>query len=51
VRFHSVRGHYADYTKGTGLFGNPDLRQVFWIPEHRAGNEELGTVAASYKVE
>jgi hypothetical protein len=51
VRFHWVRGHYADYTKGAGLFGNPKLRAVFWIPEHRAGNEELRTVAASYRVE
>jgi hypothetical protein len=51
VRFHWVRGHYADYSKGAGLFGNPKLRAVFWIPEHRAGNGELGTVVASYKVE
>jgi hypothetical protein len=50
VRFHWVRGHYADYTKGVGLFGNPKLRAVFWIPEHRAGNEELGTVIPSYAV-
>lgn len=51
VRFHWVRGHYADYTKGAGLFGNPKLRAVFWIPEHRAGNEELGTVISSYRVQ
>jgi len=50
IRFHWVRGHYADYTKGKGLFGNPKLRQVFWIPEHQAGDEEAGTVMASYTV-
>ena len=51
LRFHWVRGHYADYTKGAGLFGNPKLRSVFWIPEHRAGKEELGTVVSSYAVQ
>ena len=51
VRFHWVRGHYADYTKGAGLFGNPKLKAVFWIPEHRAGDEELGAVAQSYRIE
>ena len=51
VRFHWVRGHYADYSKGAGLFGNPKLKAVFWIPEHRAGNEELGTVVPSYTIE
>jgi hypothetical protein len=50
VRFHWVRGHFADYSKGAGLFGNPKLRAVFWIPEHRAGSEELGTVVANYAV-
>jgi hypothetical protein len=50
MRFHWVRGHYADYTKGAGLFGNPKLRAVFWIPEHHAGKEEVGTVASSYQI-
>jgi hypothetical protein len=50
VRFHWVRGHYADYTKGRGLFGKESLRKVFWIPEHQAGKEELGTVVSSYQV-
>ena len=39
-----VRGHYADYRNGAGLFGNPKLRCVFWIPEHQRGNAELGDV-------
>jgi hypothetical protein len=50
VRLHWVRGHYADYSKGPGLFGNPQLRAMFWIPEHRAGREERGEVRASYRV-
>jgi hypothetical protein len=50
MRFHWVRGHYADYTKGAGLFGNPKLRAVFWIPEYRAGNEELGSVVSGYRI-
>ena len=50
VRLHKVRGHYADYTKGAALFDNPQLRAVFWIAKHSAGNEELGTVISSYEV-
>lgn len=50
VRSHWVRGHYADYTRGKGLFGNPKLRAVFWIPEHERGNEEVGKVISSYTV-
>lgn len=48
LRFHKVRGHYADYTKGKGLFGRLKVR--IWFPEHTAGNPELGTVIGSYKV-
>jgi len=51
VRFHWVRGHYADYSKGRGLFGNPKLCKVFWIPEHQAGDQELGEVVGSYTVQ
>lgn len=43
-----VRGHYADYRNGAGLFGNPKLRGVFWIPEHQRGNAELGDVIPEY---
>lgn len=43
-----VRGHYADYRNGAGLFGNPKLRCVFWIPEHQRGNPELGDVIPEY---
>ena len=47
-RRHWVRGHYADYRNGAGLFGNPKLRCVFWIPEHQRGNPELGDVIPEY---
>ncbi len=50
-RSHWVRGHYADYSKGKGLFGNPKLRGVFWIPEHKAGQKDLGQVVSTYRVE
>lgn len=51
VRAHWIRGHYADYRKGRGLFGNPKLRCLFWIPEHRRGNEELGQIIPEYTVQ
>lgn len=47
-RRHWVRGHYADYRNGAGLFGNPNLRCVFWIPEHQRGNPALGDVIPEY---
>jgi len=45
-----VRGHYADYRAGAGLFGNPKLRCVFWIPEHQRGNPALGDVIPEYAI-
>lgn len=48
IRFHKVRGHYADYTKGKGLFGKYKVR--LYIEEHTAGEPELGTVVSSYRV-
>ena len=49
LRFHRVRGHYADYTKGAGLFGKYKVR--IWVEEHARGNPELGEVVASYTVQ
>jgi hypothetical protein len=49
VRFHAVRGHLADYTKGKGLFGKWKVR--LWVDEHTAGNPDLGTVRSTYRVE
>lgn len=51
IRAHWIRGHYADYRKGAGLFGNPKLKGLFWIPEHRRGNEELGQVIPEYTIQ
>jgi hypothetical protein len=48
IRCHWVRGHFADYTKGNGLFGR--IKGVFWIPEHERGSEELGRVIPEYMV-
>jgi hypothetical protein len=47
IRSHWVRGHYADYRK-SGLFGRPQSRGIYWIPEHKRGNEELGQVIPEY---
>lgn len=49
LRFHKVRGHYADYTQGRGLFGRWKVR--IWVDEHEAGKSELGAVVSSYRVE
>jgi hypothetical protein len=48
VRLHKVRGHFADYRKGAGLFGK--YRILIWVDEHEAGEAELGTVASSYRL-
>jgi hypothetical protein len=50
-RAYWIRGHYADYRKGNGLFGNPNLKAIFWIPEHRRGDEELGQVIPEYHIQ
>lgn len=47
-REHWIRGHYADYRRGPGLFGNPKLRKTFWIPEHQVGDPRLGCVIPEY---
>jgi hypothetical protein len=49
IRAHWIRGHYADYRKGAGLFGK--IHGLFWIPEHRKGNEELGQVIPEYTIQ
>jgi hypothetical protein len=51
VRSHWIRGHYADYRKGAGLFGNPRLKALFWIPEYKKGDESLGQVIPEYKIQ
>jgi hypothetical protein len=48
VRLHKVRGHFADYRKGAGLFGK--YKVLVWVDEHQAGEAELGTVVSSYRL-
>ena len=50
LRSHWVRGHYADYSSGAGLFGRESLRGVFWIHEHQRGEVENGKVISDYRV-
>lgn len=47
-REHWVRAHRADYREGKGLFGR--IHGLVWIPEHRRGNPELGTVKQIFEV-
>lgn len=47
-REHWVRAHRADYREGKGLFGR--IHGLIWIPEHKRGNPDLGTVQSSYEV-
>lgn len=49
IPFHLVRGHLADYREGKGLFGNPNLRRVIWVPAHHRGDPEVGAVAKKYE--
>lgn len=48
LRHHRVRGHYADYRKGSGLFGR--IKGLFWIPDHKRGDESIGRVIAKYTI-
>jgi len=50
-RLHWIRGHYADYRKGPGLFGNSKLRGLFWIPEYQKGDEALGQIIPEYAIQ
>jgi hypothetical protein len=46
---HIVRGHFKDYTKGSGLFGK--YQGIYWWDAHVAGDLKLGTLAKTYKVD
>lgn len=45
-RFHTVRGHPADYTEGKGLFGK--FHGIYWIPAHARGDKNEGNIAKRY---
>lgn len=47
--FHLRRGHFADYTKGKGLFGK--YHGKYWIPPMTVGDVDYGTVLKSYRLE
>ena len=42
-----VRGHFRDYSRGKGLFGQFKYPAV-WVPPHARGNAENGVVTADY---
>lgn len=45
---HQVRGHFADYRHGAGLFGK--YREVIWVPQHIRGCVANGLVKKNYVV-
>lgn len=47
--FHVRRGHFADYTKGNGLFGKYKVK--FWVPSFTVGDKDYGTVIKNYETE
>lgn len=47
-REHAVRAHRADYRHGAGLFGR--IKALIWVPDHKRGRPELGTIISSYNV-
>lgn len=47
-RLHIVRGHFADYTEGGGLFGK--LHGKYYIAPHVRGSAARGFVTKDYRV-
>lgn len=45
---HIVRGHFADYSAGAGLFGKYKGR--YWVSSHLRGNPEVGVTEKDYTV-
>lgn len=48
ARLHIVRGHFADYSEGGGLFGK--LHGRYYIAPHVRGNAEKGVITKDYNV-
>lgn len=48
-RWHLVRGHWADYRSGRGLFGRRN--GLFWVPMHARGSATTGVVEKTYSVQ
>lgn len=45
---HICRGHFKDYTEGSGLFGK--IHDIFWWDAHIRGNKQLGMSLKDYEV-
>lgn len=45
---HIVRGHFADYSTGKGLFGK--YRGRYWVSAHLRGNPEVGVTEKDYDI-
>lgn len=45
---HIVRGHFADYSAGRGLFGKYKGR--YWVSAHLRGNPEVGVTEKDYDI-
>jgi hypothetical protein len=45
---HIVRGHFADYSNGAGLFGKYKGR--YWVSSHLRGNPEVGVTEKDYTI-
>jgi hypothetical protein len=50
MAFHIVRGHFVDHREH-GMFRNPNLKGIYWIPQHTRGDLEHGTVKKRYEIE
>src|SRR6266508_28465 len=48
-RFHTVRGHIAEYTEERKLFGK--IAGRFWIPEHVRGSRDKGEITKDYIID
>ncbi len=47
---HLCRGHFAHYTAGAPMFGNPKLVGRFWHPPHVRGSLDAGLIEKDYEV-
>jgi hypothetical protein len=47
--WHMCRGHFSDHTE-KGLFGDPKLKGVYWVPSHAKGSRKKGVVEKDYKL-
>lgn len=48
--FHQVRGHWKDCRHGAGLFGNPNLKGLYYVQPHTRGQAAWGEIEKDYDV-